>query len=220
MTTPYRIDADMLGPEFTGSLSDLADFVEILAEETGRPETDFVLQQHVGQDPETEEPSEVEWNSALVQFSEKHPELFGNQDETESVPSVTNEVHSVVIKFQAGSWAWMAYRQDGTVVYGGHIKTRAKAPTKAQLVNKLPSSVRFSAHAPFIMPVLALNYKNWTKVRGESSYVWTRPATPCADWYVDQEGDDWMVFDGNDVARGSYSEKEDAEADLAQRQRR
>lgn len=79
-SVPYRIDADMLGPEFSGSLSDLHDFVILLAEETGRPTTDFVLRQHVTQDPDAVEPSEVEWTNALVAFAADHPELFGESE--------------------------------------------------------------------------------------------------------------------------------------------
>ena len=72
----YKIDADMLGNEFRGSLSDLHDFIIILAEETNRPVTDFVLQQHVGNDPEAQEPSDDDWWRAVEAFRNQHPELW------------------------------------------------------------------------------------------------------------------------------------------------
>jgi len=76
MTTQYQIDAEMIGPEFKGDLGDLSEFIPILADQTGRPESDFVARQHIGQWPGAEEPSEADWNSALESFVEARPDLF------------------------------------------------------------------------------------------------------------------------------------------------
>lgn len=76
-TFPYLISADMLGPEFCGHEKDLEAFVSILARVTGRPESDFVVRQHVAPHADAEEPSESEWNSALDEFVSARPDLFG-----------------------------------------------------------------------------------------------------------------------------------------------
>lgn len=75
-TVPYQIEAEMLGPDFAGTASDLHEFVEILASETGRPTTDFVVRQHLGQSPGAEEPNDAEWDNALQTFMGRRPELF------------------------------------------------------------------------------------------------------------------------------------------------
>lgn len=76
-TFPYLISADMLGSEFRGHEKDLDDFVKILARVTGRPESDFVVRQHVAPHADSEEPSECEWNAALDEFVSARPDLFG-----------------------------------------------------------------------------------------------------------------------------------------------
>lgn len=74
--TPYQIDAEMLGSEFSGTLSDLGRFVEILAEVTERPVDSFERAQHVGQPAGVVEPSEYDWNLAVERFAGERPDLF------------------------------------------------------------------------------------------------------------------------------------------------
>jgi len=75
-TVQYRIDADMLGDGFAGTTGDLRDFVPHLAAATGRPQTDFLIQQHVTQWEGAEEPSDEEWQRAVEAFAAERPDLF------------------------------------------------------------------------------------------------------------------------------------------------
>lgn len=74
--TQYQIDADMLGETYCGTNSELHNFIPHLCKATGRPSTDFVVRQHIGQWIGTEEPTEQEWNTALETFYAEFPELF------------------------------------------------------------------------------------------------------------------------------------------------
>ena len=74
----YLIDADMLGPDFSGGRSDLSDFVDILAERGGEPRERFAVASHVRQ-PGTWEPSDGDWMEAIQAFAEQRPDLFGGE---------------------------------------------------------------------------------------------------------------------------------------------
>ena len=73
---PYRIDCEMMGRDFLGTLSNLHYFVRLLADVTERPESDFLVEQHVTQYEGVQEPTEAEWNVAVERFIEDMPELF------------------------------------------------------------------------------------------------------------------------------------------------
>ena len=90
-TIQYRIDADMLGDGFAGTTGDLFDFIPHLAAATGRPETDFLVQQHVSQWDGAEEPSEEEWLQAVEAFAAERPELFPESGRAEPTTHVVRD---------------------------------------------------------------------------------------------------------------------------------
>lgn len=73
---PYKLDADMMGPEFCGACSDLHAFIPHLSEATGRSGSAFVVERHISQTEGAEVPSEQEWNEALEAFVAARPDLW------------------------------------------------------------------------------------------------------------------------------------------------
>jgi hypothetical protein len=81
MEARYMYDAEMLGPEFCGSAKDLPRFIEILAEQTERPLTDFGIGQRIHQPIGSVGPSEYDFLTALAQFTRERPDLFSEVEE-------------------------------------------------------------------------------------------------------------------------------------------
>lgn len=74
--TPYLIDAEMMGPDFSGTAGDLGPFVAVLAEQCNRPVDSFRVAQHISQPVGVAEPAEHDWLSAVQAFAEAHPHLW------------------------------------------------------------------------------------------------------------------------------------------------
>ena len=82
------------------------------------------------------------------------------------------ETTTIQIERINGVWQWRAFDRNGDPIHGGDIKTRAKAPPKAQLVRSIPERRVFALGQNWIAPAGSRHPQRWIKVPGRNCYMW------------------------------------------------